>query len=232
MPGQLLAQPVDQHFDRVGRHVGVEREHLVEQLRLGQRLAAARQQRAQQRRLARRQRQRLAIERKAAGLAVEHQRAALQARVRAAAAAPDQRQQACFQLGDGEGLGQVVVGAEVEAAHAFVERVLRGQDQHRGAVVAPAHRLEHGQPVLAGQAQVEHDRVVFLGLQPCLGLQAVGDVLDHEAALLQCAGDPACQFDFILHQQDAHAGPPSLPDSGGVGAIASLPRAPIIPPPF
>ena len=56
---QPLAQPMDEHLDDVGLHVLLVGEHAVEDLLLGQRLAAALDQHAQHGMLARRQRQRL-----------------------------------------------------------------------------------------------------------------------------------------------------------------------------
>ena len=63
------------------------------------------------------------------------------------------------QLARVEGLGQVVVGADLEADDAVDVLALGGEHDDRRAVVGGAQAPADRQAVLAGQHQVEHDQV-------------------------------------------------------------------------
>ena len=93
------------------------------------------------------------------GVRVQQQVADPQRRHAARRSAAQQRAQAREQLLALEGLDQVVVGADVEALHARVQRVARRQhqDRHVVAVVAQAARDVHA--VEAGEPEVQHDQV-------------------------------------------------------------------------
>ena len=64
------------------------------------------------------------------------------------------------ELRERERLGQVVVGAKVEAADAIVNHVAGGQDEHRRPDAVGASRLQHRPAVELRQHQVENDGVV------------------------------------------------------------------------
>ena len=70
-----------------------------------------------------------------------------------------QRLDAHEQLGEREGLGEVVVAAGVEAAEAVAQRVARGQEQDRGGDAARPQRLADVAAVGVGQADVEDEDV-------------------------------------------------------------------------
>ena len=82
-------------------------------------------------------------------------RSELGARVGAA----DQRAHARLQLGELERLGEVVVGAEVQARDPVLDRIAHGEDQHRHAGAARAQALQHLEAVHLGQSQVEQHQV-------------------------------------------------------------------------
>ena len=77
-----------------------------------------------------------------------------------------------------ERLGEIVVGAGVEAGHLVRPAVARGQHQHRhlDALLAPA--VEDGEAVDLGQAEVEDDRVIGLGRAEIMAVLAVGGMVD------------------------------------------------------
>ena len=77
----------------------------------------------------------------------------------AAVDAAQQGAQPRAQLAQREGLDQVVVGAGVEALDAVVDRVARGEHEHRGAVAGLAHAPADLEAVDAGHAHVEDDGV-------------------------------------------------------------------------
>ncbi|MGF6537568.1 hypothetical protein OKW32_000854 [Paraburkholderia youngii] len=72
-----------------------------------------------------------------------------------AGTAPRQRAHAGFEFVQREGLGHVIVGAEVEAFDAFVDTVCGGQDQHGQVRIARAQAAQHLEPGHARQAQIE-----------------------------------------------------------------------------
>ena len=71
----------------------------------------------------------------------------------AAHAAANQRTGPGLQLLEREGLGQVVVGAQVEPLDPVAQRVARREDQHRHPRLAPPHAAQHLQPVQLGEAR-------------------------------------------------------------------------------
>lgn len=90
--------------------------------------------------------------------------------------AAQQRADAGEQLGEPEGLGDVVVGARVEADDGVHLVGACGQDEDREGVALVAQPAAHLQAVHTGQPQVEHDQVDALA-QP--GVERAGAVLAH-----------------------------------------------------
>ena len=79
--------------------------------------------------------------------------------------AAQQRAHARGELGHGEGLHHVVVGAQVQAAHAVIDRVARREHQHRHRPVCPAagaQAPQHLEAVHLRQADVEDHQVELL----------------------------------------------------------------------
>ena len=83
---------------------------------------------------------------------------------RVACGAPQQRPQPRQDFLHMKGLGDVIVGAGVEALHLVAPTIARGQDQDRHGAAGPAPFLENGDAVLLRQAEVEHDRVIGFGV--------------------------------------------------------------------
>ena len=88
-----------------------------------------------------------------------------------------------------ERLGDVVVGAGVEALDLVAPAVARGQDQdqHGAAVLAPL--LEHAHAVQLGQAQIEDHRVIGFGVAQIVAFLAVARGVHHIARRLERGGD-------------------------------------------
>ena len=106
--------------------------------------------------------------------------AARRVRARARRLAPGQRADAQHELGEVERLGQVVVGAQAQAADPVPGRAGRGQHQHHDPVVALGDHLAERVAVDAGQVAVEDDHVVGVDVELGRGLQPVaGDVDGH-----------------------------------------------------
>src|SRR5690606_5305467 len=127
--GKLLAQTVQYDLDGVEVGFAVLGEHLVEQLGLVYRKPAAGKQGGQGRMFARREKQQVAVERKGAAFTVIGKRTALQAGRLASAAAAHQRGHASLEFFERERLGEEIVGAQVQAAHAILQRPLCREQQ-------------------------------------------------------------------------------------------------------
>ena len=144
------------------------------------------------------------LHRQAMGGRVEPQRAAVQDRARVPRRAPDQRLDARQHLLHLEGLGEVVVGARAQAHDLLAPGAACGQDQHRhgAALLAPA--LQDREAVQHRQAEVEHDRIVRLGIAQEVPLLAIVREIDHEVRRLErplgLLGDPV----VVFHDQDPH----------------------------
>jgi len=90
----------------------------------------------------------------------------------AASATPRQRTHARFEFVEREGLGHVVVCAEVEALDAFVDAVGRGQDQHGQVRIARAQPPQHFEAGHFRQAQIEDEEIESLHRQRGIGFRA------------------------------------------------------------
>ena len=115
---------------------------------------------------------------------------------------PDPRQE----LGEGERLGEVVVGSRAESADPVGETIPRGQHQDRGREITRPERTAHGDPVLPRQEPVEHDHVVLAHPGVLFAQLAGRRDVDHEAFLLEPLGEELGGLTVVLDQQNAHRG--------------------------
>jgi len=206
---ELLAQAVDNHFDRFVLHLRLAgKDEFVEAL-LRHRVPRLGDERLQQGEFARREFEHFVAVVDRAAFAVETQapgrgRRRRIARRCACRTAPRQRTHARFQLVQVEGLGQVIVGAGVQPDDAIAHRAAGGQDQHgRGDVFAPG-LLQDLQAVEPGQGQVEHDH---LGRGVLPGRQRRAPVaadFHFHAASLQGAAQRRLHRRVVFDQQHFH----------------------------
>ena len=166
---------------------------------------------------------RLAVEGDARGLGVEAQRAALDVALGVAGGAAHLGADAGQQLLHVEGLGDVVVGAGVHAGDLVAPAVARGEDDDRHVALGAAPLLEHADAVHLGQADVEDDDVVGLGLAEEVAFLAVEGGIDGVAGVGQRRDELAIEIAIILDDQNAQV--PSLrwrgPTAIGVAPTAS-----------
>ena len=122
-----------------------------------------------------------------------------------AGGAPQQRPQAGQHLLHVEGLGDIVVGSGVDALHLVAPAVARGEDQdrHRPPRLAPG--LQHRDAVALGQADVEHDRVIGLGVAEEPALLAVEGAIDRVAGRFERSGNLAVEITVVFDNQQSHS---------------------------
>ena len=123
---------------------------------------------------------------------------------RAGVAAPQQGPHPGLQFGQIEGLGQVVVGALVQPAHAVGQGVERGEHQHRHLQLALTQPAQHLQAAQARQADVQDDQVVGLHHQRIVGLLSGVHRVHGIGRLHQRAAECVGQHLVVFDQEDAH----------------------------
>jgi hypothetical protein len=134
---------------------------VLEQREAAQHLAGMAHERLQERELLGAQLERLAAPPGAVAGRVEPQVADLEHRRALDRAAARERAQACQQLVERERLGEVVIGAGVEAVDPVRHGGARGQHQHRRPHALGAQPAADLEPVEVGEHRVEDDRVVL-----------------------------------------------------------------------
>ncbi len=126
--------------------------------------------------------------------------------VAAVARAAQQRPQARLELAQRERLDEVVVGADVEALDAIVDRVAGGQHQHRRPVAGLAHAAAHLEAVEPGHRDVEDHRVGGRGRERVERLLAVGGERDLVAVEPQRALERPPNGGLVIDDKDARHG--------------------------
>jgi hypothetical protein len=106
------------------------------------------------------------------------------------------------QLAEGERLGQVVVGAELQPIDPVIDARGRGEHQDPGA--APGELPAHLVAVQPRQVPVQHDHVVAGEAGLGQGGRAVVDHVHRQAGVAQPLGDPVGQHDVVFGHQHPH----------------------------
>ena len=124
---------------------------------------------------------------------------------RAVAAGPaEQRADPRHQLLHVERLGQVVVGAGIDALDALRQALRAGQHQDRRRDALGAEPLQDREAVELRQAQVEDDRIVVLGAAAEPGVLAVASRPRRRSRAEVSASTRSAAIDFVLDDQDTH----------------------------
>ena len=140
-----------------------------------------------------------------------------------AVGAPQERPDPAHQLAQGEGLGDVVVRAQLEADDLVELVAAGGQEQDRRLGADRAQAAEDLEAVDAREADVEHDQVGRLGrgeLQPLLARARDGHLV---ALLLEGVLDAARDGELVFDDQDGGChGADSTPGAvRGRGSVAA-----------
>jgi len=108
------------------------------------------------------------------------------------------------ELLEGERLGQIVVGAGVEAPDPVGDLCASGEHDHRGAALGGAHALDDLKAVTTGEHDVEHDKVEVLPERTTLTLHTVEDRLHHVALGSQPPLDEVSDRLLVLDDEYVH----------------------------
>ena len=98
------------------------------------------------------------------------------------------------ELGEGKGLGDIVVAPRLQPVDAIIDPAQRCQEQDRDLLADAAQGPDEMKPVDAGKHAVDDDDVVILGGGLQQAVAAVGEVVDGMALALEAADDVACGF--------------------------------------
>jgi hypothetical protein len=134
----------------------------------------------------------------------KRQRPKRSSRALAPARAPHQRLQARDQFARLEGLGEVVVGAQLQPDDAAHRVAARGQHQHRRRVGLGAQPAQQRQAVLAGQHQVQHDGIGPGGRQQPPHRPAVRRGADLPAEALQVGRQAGPDLGVVVDDEAMH----------------------------
>ena len=108
------------------------------------------------------------------------------------------------ELGEGEGLGEIVVGAGAKPAHPVVDLAQRAQEQDGGDDLGDPQGLDHVQPVDLRQHAVDDDQVEL----PAGGMEKpvapAGDTIHHITVLGQAFDHIGCGRLIVFDDQNAH----------------------------
>jgi len=129
----------------------------------------------------------------------------------AAVASSRERIQACLQFAQCERLDQVVVGTRIEPGDLVVQRVARGQHQHRqGEGRLTAQLAAQRDTVQARQTDVQDDGIVVLCHAQVQARETVAGVVHLVTAQGQVVPDIGGEFGVVLDEQDAHGPDPRM----------------------
>ena len=109
---------------------------------------------------------RIAIDRNAAGAGVEPHRPAIEFAFGVAGRAAQERAHTGQHFLQMKGLGDIIVGARIEALHLVAPAIARREHEHRHGAAGAAPGFQHRDAVHLRQADVENNGVVGLGLSP------------------------------------------------------------------
>src|SRR5262245_42886857 len=199
---ELPADAADKHLDGVGVAIEVLIVEMLDQLAARDHAAGVVHEIGEQAVLVRGELDRVAVHAHAAGAGIEAHRAAIELALGVPGGAPQQRADARQHLLQVEGLGDVVVGAGVEALDLVAPAVAGGENEHRHGATGAAPGLEHRDAVHLGQADVEDDRVIGLALAEKVALLAVVGAIHHVARVRERGRELPVEIGIVLDHEE------------------------------
>ena len=200
----LLADPADEHLDRVGVAIKILGIDVVDQLAARHHLAPVLHQVTQHPELVGGELDGGSFVPYLRRRHVEPYPANLEDGAGVARRPAHQRLYPCHQLGDLERLGEVVIGPGVEPLNLLVQLTAGGQHQHRGVHPLATPLLEHAQTIATRQAEIQNDGIIGLGLAEKTRLVAIVAEIGHKSGQAQLFRQLACQDLFIFNYQNSH----------------------------
>src|SRR5262245_61651231 len=107
-------------------------------------------------------------------------------------------------LGEGEGLGDIVVATGLKAVDPIIDAAERRQKQHRYLLADAAQRPHEVEPVDTREHAVDDDDVVVLGGRLKQAVPAIGEVVDRVTFLGQSLADVRRRVHVVFNDEDPH----------------------------
>jgi len=122
------------------------------------------------------------------------------------AGAPDEGLEASEQFGEGEGLGEVIVAAALEAGNAVVERAFGAEDEDGEFDLFGAPAFDDAEAVELGKHEVDDGGVVGIFTAEFASFFAVGADVDDISGFAKAFGDESGYFGVVFKKEDFHVG--------------------------
>ncbi|MNZ72442.1 hypothetical protein D3C78_908210 [compost metagenome] len=185
---------------------------MFDQLRARHDLAHVMHEIGQQPELMRGELQRRTVDGRLGGFGVEPDRAADEFGGGMAGGAADERAHTGENLFDMERLGDVVIGAGVDARHLVAPAVAGGEDENRHGLAGRTPFFDDGNAIQLRQADIENDRVIGLGIAEIMPFLAVKCLIDNITGFFQRVGQLPIEIGIVLNNENTHYQPfPSVP---------------------
>src|SRR5262249_14120308 len=135
---------------------------------------------------------------------IKHQIGYLELEIYLAALASPERTHPRQQLGEGERLGEVVIGAAVEAPNLHIDRVAGGEKNDGCRNVLFAEPVTDFYPIHERKRNIKNDEVVVFRRGSEESVLTVGSDVDRSAFFFEPAFYKCCHFRFVFDNQHPH----------------------------
>ena len=112
------------------------------------------------------------------------------------------------ELGHREGLGEIIVGATIQALDPVREVIEGGEHEDRRVEPAAPERCAHAEAIESREDHVEDDQLIWIGRGPFERLVAVTDDVDRVAIVGEAAADRVRDGRLVLDDENAQGSPP------------------------
>ena len=151
---------------------------------------------------------RIAVDGDAPGAGVEPDRPAGEFALGVTGGAAQQRADTRQHFFEMKRLGDVIVGAGIEALHLVAPAIARGEDQDRHGAAGAPPGFQHRDAVHFRQADIEDHRVVGLALAEIVPFLAVESAIDDIAGIGQRGGELPIEIRIVLNNKKAQSTAP------------------------
>src|SRR3974390_2460655 len=144
---------------------------------------------------------RVAVDGHAAGPGIEPDAAASELALGVAGGAAQERANACENLLEMEGLGDIIVGTGIKSLDLVAPAVARGQYEDRHATAGTPPCLQDGNAVHLGQTDIQNNRIIGLGLAEKMPFLAIESAVDHVSRIGERGYELPVEIRIILNDE-------------------------------
>lgn len=204
MPCAAFAQRRDMHPNRVAERIYAAVPDMFHQFLLTDRASLMQKQIFQNTAFLAGQWNRLTVHHSHPALGIKAQSAASQANIALNKLPPCQAADAGFQFGQMERLGQIIIGAGVQAFHLVRNFTAGRQNQNRRFQIGLSQCAQNCHSIHSGQVQIQQNKVIPLCRQHFQRGFPITAVICFIPCTVQLSGNAFPQGRLILNQQQTH----------------------------